>query len=163
MEIVKLKKKSQPSLGASTPNLVNLGEDEDLNATSTNVDQPIGCKAEKENRKRIKKMDLDNLMLLNEIKEDRKKKILLFEEARDHDKQMLCLRQEELRIQKDKLRVQKEKVLIKQEKVRNEENKEERIMMINTIVLSPMLQEYYLQRQMEILARRSRIKQYILG
>ncbi|KAF5468262.1 hypothetical protein F2P56_012428 [Juglans regia] len=162
MEIVKPKKK--PSLNGSTPNSINLGEDEDFHVVSSNLDRPIGRKAEKEKRKRKEMTESDSLVILNEMKEIRKSKIVLMQEARDHDNKMLCLRQEEVSLRQsevslreEEVRIQKEKVLLEQEKLRNEEKKEdERIMALNTSTMPPMLQQYYLQRQMEILASRTR-------
>ncbi|KAF5464779.1 hypothetical protein F2P56_014831 [Juglans regia] len=162
MEIVKLKKK--PSSNGSTPNSINLGEDEDFHAVSSNLDRPIGRKVEKEKRKRKEMTESDSLVVLNEMKEIRKSKIVLMQEARDHDNKMLCLRQEEVSLRQsevglreEEMRIQKEKVLLEQEKLRIEEKKEdERIMALNTSTMPPMLQQYHLQRQMKILASRTR-------
>ncbi|KAG6664465.1 hypothetical protein CIPAW_02G095000 [Carya illinoinensis] len=105
-----------------------------------------------------KKMTNSNsLVVLNEIKEIRKSKILFMQEAHDHDNKMSCLRQSEVHLRQDEVRIQKDKVLLEQEKIQNEEKKEERrIMTLNTITMYPMLQQYYLQRQMKILASRAR-------
>ncbi|KAG2700821.1 hypothetical protein I3760_06G015400 [Carya illinoinensis] len=46
MEIMKPKKK--PSLNGSTPNSINLGEDEDFHIAYSNLERPIGRKVEKE-------------------------------------------------------------------------------------------------------------------
>ncbi|KAG2697088.1 hypothetical protein I3760_07G089900 [Carya illinoinensis] len=134
MDMVKLKKK--PSSHDSTPNSINLGKDEDFHVASSNLERPIGHKAEK-----------------RETKEKRNDKLRLSCEARDHDNKMLCLRQEEVSLRQDELRIQKEKVLLQQVKASLEEKKEdERIMTLNTSATPLMLQQYYLQRQMEILA-----------
>lgn len=58
------------------------------------------------------------------------------------------LEQERIRIMKEEIQ---ERFRIKQEKIRAEQLKEERIIMMDTNGLSPMQQEYYLHRQMEIL------------
>ncbi|KAG2666020.1 hypothetical protein I3760_15G036100 [Carya illinoinensis] len=154
MDMVKPKKK--PSSHDSTPNSINLGEDEDFHVASSNLERPIGRKAEKEKRKRKEMTNSDSLVVLNEMAEIRKSKLVLMQEARDHDNKMLCLRQEEVSLKQDELRIQKEKVLLQQVKTRLEEKKEdERIMTLNTSAMPPMLQQYYLQRQMEILASRA--------
>ncbi|KAG2725999.1 hypothetical protein I3760_01G092100 [Carya illinoinensis] len=109
MDMVKPKKK--PSSHDSTPNSINLGEDEDFHMV-----------------------------------EIRKSKLVLMQEACDHDNKMLCLRQEEVSLRQDELRIQKEKVLLQQVKAHLEEKKEDqRIMTLNTSVMPPMLQQYYLQ------------------
>ncbi|KAG6642299.1 hypothetical protein CIPAW_09G133100 [Carya illinoinensis] len=154
MDMVKPKKK--PSSHDSTPNSINLGEDEDFHCASSNLERPIGRKAEKEKRKRKEMTNSDSLVVLNEMAEIRKSKLVLMQEARDHDNKMLCLRQEKVSLKQDELRIQKEKVLLQQVKARLEEKKEdERIMTLNTSAMPPMLQQYYLQRQMEILASRA--------
>ncbi|KAG7970891.1 hypothetical protein I3843_07G108500 [Carya illinoinensis] len=154
MDMVKPKKK--PSSHDSTPNSINLGEDEDFHVAYSNLERPIGRKAEKEKRKRKEMTNSDSLVVLNEMAEIRKSKLVLMQEARDHDNKMLCLRQEEVSLKQDELCIQKEKVLLQQVKTRLEEKKEdERIMTLNTSVMPPMLQQYYLQRQMEILASRA--------
>ncbi|XP_042968972.1 uncharacterized protein LOC122301640 [Carya illinoinensis] len=154
MDMVKPKKK--PSSHDSTPNSINLGEDEDFHVASSNLERPIGRKAEKEKRKRKEMTNSDSLVVLNEMTEIRKSKLVLIQKARDHDNKMLCLRQEEVSLKQDELCIQKEKVLLQQVKARLEEKKEdERIMTLNTSAMPPMLQQYYLQRQMEILASRA--------
>ncbi|KAG7966373.1 hypothetical protein I3843_08G047500 [Carya illinoinensis] len=125
MDMVKLKKK--PSSHDSTPNSINLGKVEDFHVACSNLERLIGRKAEKEKQKR-KEMTNSNSILQEEV----------------------SLRQEELRIQK-------EKVLLQQVKTRLEEKiEDERIMTLNTSAMPPiLLQQYYLQRQMEILASRA--------
>ncbi|KAG2716383.1 hypothetical protein I3760_03G123600 [Carya illinoinensis] len=137
MDMVKPKKK--PSSHDSTPNSIHLGEDEDFHIASSNLERPIGRKAEKEKRKRKEMTNSDSLVVLNEMVEIRKSNL-----------------QEEVSLKQDELRIQKEKVLLQQVKTRLEEKKEdERIMTLNTSAMPPMLQQYYLQRQMEILASRA--------
>ncbi|KAG6700654.1 hypothetical protein I3842_08G122800 [Carya illinoinensis] len=120
-------------------------KDDDFHVASSNLERPIG-----------QMTNSDSLVVLNEMAEIRKSKLVLMQEARDHDNKMLCFRQEEVSLKQDELRIQKEKVLLQQVKTRLEEKKEdERIMTLNTSAMPPMLQQYYLQRQMEILASRA--------
>ncbi|KAG6667732.1 hypothetical protein CIPAW_01G121200 [Carya illinoinensis] len=143
MDMAKPNKK--PSSHDSTPNSINLDEDEDFHIASSNLEQPIGRKVEKEKRKRKEMTNYDSIVVLNEMAEIRKSKLMLMQEARDHDNKMLCLRQEEVSLRQDELRIQKEKVLFQQVKARLEEKKQdERIMTLNTSVMPPMLQQYYL-------------------
>ncbi|KAG2688586.1 hypothetical protein I3760_09G102900 [Carya illinoinensis] len=86
MHMVKPKKK--PSSHDSTPNSINLDEDEDFHVASLNLERPIGRKVEKEKRKRKEMTNSDSLVVLNEMAEIRKSKLMLMQEAHDHDKQL---------------------------------------------------------------------------
>ncbi|KAG2712153.1 hypothetical protein I3760_04G112100 [Carya illinoinensis] len=77
MDIVKPKKK--PSSNDSTPNSINLGEDEDFHVASSNLERPIGRKVEKEKRKRKEMTNSDSLVVLNEMAEIRKSKLVLMQ------------------------------------------------------------------------------------
>lgn len=55
------------------------------------LEQPIGQKAEKDKRKTKEKKESENCCD-TKWDEDKKMKIKLFEEPRDHDKEMLCLK-----------------------------------------------------------------------
>lgn len=50
---------------------INLGKDEDFHA-SLDLDWPMTCKAEKKKSKKKERMDLDSIMILYKIKEDKK-------------------------------------------------------------------------------------------
>jgi hypothetical protein len=49
---------------------------------------------------------LSVVVILNDMNEDKKKKIKLFEEAREQDKEMFLLRQEEVCLKQEELRLQ---------------------------------------------------------
>ncbi|KAG2692333.1 hypothetical protein I3760_08G048300 [Carya illinoinensis] len=137
MDMVKLKKK--PSSHDSTPNSINLGKVEDFHVASSNLERLIGRKAEKEKQKRKEMTNSDSIV----------KHVIMTIKC--------CLKQEEVSLRQEELRIQKEKVLLQQVKTRFEEKiEDERIMTLNTSAMPPiLLQQYYLQRQMEILASRA--------
>lgn len=137
-----------------TPDPINLGEEEVSHETFVDLEHPIGRKTKKDKRKRKEIIDSDVIVILNEITEDKKKKTKLFEEARDQEKEMLRLMQEDVRIKQEKVHIKREEVRIKREMLRLEQaREEERIMMLDTSGMSEMQKEYFDQRKMEILEK----------
>jgi uncharacterized protein Veg len=61
--------------------VINLGEVEASQGAFVNLERPIGWKAEKEKRKTKEKMNPSVVVILNDMNEDKKKKIKLFEEV----------------------------------------------------------------------------------
>jgi uncharacterized protein Veg len=89
--------------------VINFGEDEASQGAFVDLERPIGRKAEKEKRKTKEKTNPSVVAILNDMNEDKKKKIKLFEEAREQDKEMLILKQEEVRLKQEELRLQEKK------------------------------------------------------
>ncbi|XP_062151447.1 glutathione S-transferase T2-like [Alnus glutinosa] len=142
-----------------TPDPINLGEEEVSHETFVNLERPISRKVEKDKRKRKERSNSDVIVILNEIKEDKKKKTKLFEEARDQEKEMLRLMQEDVRIKQEKVCIKQEEVRIKRETLWLEQAREEdKLMLMDTSGMSQMQQEYFHGRKMEILESRSRSK-----
>jgi hypothetical protein len=50
-------------------------------------------------------MRIQVLLILSDMNEDKKKKIKMFEEAREQDKEMLLLKQEEVRLRDEEVRL----------------------------------------------------------
>ncbi|CAL5330963.1 unnamed protein product [Camellia sinensis] len=156
----KLKKKTSATSSPFAPEVINLAEDDVSHDAYVDLERPLGRKAEKErlNKRKSKDSAGSNYVgILNGIMEDKKKandkkmeileKACLQEQEQNHINQEL--EQERIRIMKEEIQ---ERFRIKQEKIRAEQLKEdERIIMMDTNGLSPMQQEYYLHRQMEIL------------
>ena len=155
----------------STPELINLGEDEVSYEAFVNLERPLDRKVEKERlRKRKSEDNTSSNRILNEIKEEKKindEEIEILEKAcfQEHEKEQEQDRrkqeqeQKRIRIKKEQEQEQEqERLRIMQEKLRMEQLKEEeRIIMMDTSSLSQMQQEYYHQRQIEILeSRRSK-------
>jgi hypothetical protein len=79
------------------------------------------------------------------MNEDKKKKIKLFEEAREQDKVMFLLRQEEVRLKQEELRLQERTIQLK------EEREEKEFMFMDTSLLDEDAQEYVRRRKKAIL------------
>jgi hypothetical protein len=99
----------ESSKSKNKSHVINLGEDEASQGAFVDLERPIGRKAEKEKRKTKEKTNLSVVAILNDMNEDKKKKIKLFEEAREQDKEMLILKQEEVRLKQEELRLQEKK------------------------------------------------------
>jgi len=97
LDNVKLKKK---------PVVINLGDEEAPHKTFEEIERPIGGKTENEKRKNREKLNPGVVIaILSDMNEDKKKKIKLFEEAREQHKDMFFLKQEEVRLREGKLRL----------------------------------------------------------
>ncbi|XP_075633077.1 uncharacterized protein LOC142605542 isoform X3 [Castanea sativa] len=153
----------------STPESINIGEDDVSHDTFVDLERPLDKKVEKERVSKRKNEDNASLKLtgiLNEIEEEKNindKEIEIHEITCFKEQEQDCIKQEQEQEQKriciEKEQVQEqERLHITQEKLRMEQLKEEeRIIMMDTSSLSQIQQEYYHQRQMEILeSRRSK-------
>jgi hypothetical protein len=136
LDNVKLKKK---------PVVINLGDEEASQKSFGDIERPIGRKAEKEKRKSKEKSNPSVIAILSDINEDKKKKMKLFEEAREQDKEMFLLKQEEVRLRDEELRL-REKAL------RMEEQREiKEFMLMDISQLDEEGQEYVRRRKKAIL------------
>ncbi|CAL5414910.1 unnamed protein product [Camellia sinensis] len=154
------KKKTSATSSPFAPTAINLSEDDVSHDAYVDLERPLGRKAEKErlNKRKSKDSAGSNYAgILNGIMEDKKKandkKMEILEKAclqeQEHNRINQELEQERIRIMKEEIQ---ERFRIKQEKIRAEQLKEdERIIMMDTNGLTPMQQQYYLHRQMEIL------------
>ncbi|CAI9785223.1 unnamed protein product [Fraxinus pennsylvanica] len=114
------------------------------NSNSVDLERPPGRKAEKD-RKKMKDKDTRNdsssacVTLLQAMREEKKqfneKKIEMFERQYAQEQERLAYEQEKLRLEQMK--------------------EDERIMMIDTTGMPQMLADFYMQRQKEILAKRT--------
>lgn len=118
-----------------------------MHATSTNLDRPIGCKAEKEKRKNELGSSHGT-----EMKKDKKNKINFL-------KKHVIMTIRCFVLGKMNYVLNKRRCLLSRRKYSFKEKKEEET---NTSAMSLMLQEYYHQQQMEILESHSRRNSYIL-
>jgi len=135
MDNVKLKKKLV---------VINLG-DEEASPKGFEVERPIGRKAEKEKRKSKEKSNPSVIAILSDMNEDKKKKIKLLEEAREQDKAMFILKQEEVRLKEDELRLREKTFRFEKER----EIKE--FMLMDASHLDEDGQEYVRRRKKAIL------------
>ncbi|KAG7994560.1 hypothetical protein I3843_01G063700 [Carya illinoinensis] len=168
----------------STPDSTILGEDNVSNDSFQDSERPITMKDEKEKRKREKSTKSDDAVLSNSIRKDKLKKLTEnLDEARDQEKGFTCLEQEKTHLKhsmEEEKRIcmrqemfrseQAQKELIRSEKgigilqlkrdrLQVERDMEEvRIMAIDTSAMSPMQQQYFQQRQVEILERQKMSK-----
>ncbi|KAG6666969.1 E4 SUMO-protein ligase PIAL2-like isoform X4 [Carya illinoinensis] len=168
----------------STPDSTILGEDNVSNDSFQDSERPITMKDEKEKRKREKSTKSDDAVLPNSIRKDKLKKLTEnLDEARDQEKGFTCLEQEKTHLKhsmEEEKRIcmrqemfrseQAQKELIRSEKgigilqlkrdrLQVERDMEEvRIMAIDTSAMSPMQQQYFQQRQVEILERQKMSK-----
>ena len=155
----------------STPELINIGEDDVSHDTFVDLERPLDKKVEKERVSKRKNEDNTSSKLtgiLNEIEEEKNingKEIEILEITCFKEQEQDCIKQEQeqkrICIKKEQVQEQEqeqERLHIMQEKLRMEQLKEEeRIIMMDTSSLSQIQQEYYHQRQMEILeSRRSK-------
>ncbi|GLT69521.1 hypothetical protein SLA2020_416660 [Shorea laevis] len=151
----------------NTQDLISLGEDEAAShGAFVDLERPIGQKAEKNKRKTKEKTNPDVDVILNEMKEEKMKKIKLFEEARDLDKEMFLFKQEEVRLKREEVRLKGEKVCLKQEEMRlrgeevrlreralrlDQVREERKLMMMDISGMDEMQQEYFCLRKKAIL------------
>ncbi|KAG2725389.1 hypothetical protein I3760_01G063500 [Carya illinoinensis] len=168
----------------STPDSTILGEDNVSNDSFQDSERPITMKDEKEKRKREKSTKSDDAVLSNSIRKDKLKKLTEnLDEARDQEKGFTCLEQEKTHLkhsmeeekricmrqemfrseqaQKELIRSEKgiEILQLKRDRLQVERDMEEvRIMAIDTSAMSPMQQQYFQQRQVEILERQKMSK-----
>lgn len=144
LECEKKNQQKEPRTGVSksTPNLVNLGDDNVETDTFVDLEPPMGTKAAKE----LKRKNSENPSLtlisgaLNEIKES----IKLV------DKKMEMLDRTYAQ-EREKLRIKKEKLAMEQFK------EEERIIMMDLNGLSEDQQAFYKYQKTEILEKRRRV------
>lgn len=168
----------------STPDSTILGEDNVSNDSFQDSERSITMKDEKEKRKREKSTKSDDAVLSNSIRKDKlKKPTENLDEARDQEKgftfleqekthlkhsteeeKRICMRQEMFRSeQAHKELIRSEKGIgilqLKRDRLQVERDMEEvRIMAIDTSAMSPMQQQYFQQRQVEILERQKMSK-----
>ncbi|GLT53668.1 hypothetical protein SLA2020_269250 [Shorea laevis] len=136
MDNVKPKKK---------PVVINLGDDEASPEALQDLERPIGRKAEKEKRKSKDKTNPGVVVILNDMNEDKKKKMKMFEEAREQDKEMFTLKKEEVRLKQDELRLRERTLRLKEERAIQE------LMLMDTSQLDEDGQEYVRRRKKAIL------------
>ncbi|KAF8393072.1 hypothetical protein HHK36_021313 [Tetracentron sinense] len=145
----KNKNKTPTSSYPSTPDSINLREDDDSHGTFVELERPPGRKAEKEllNKRKGKSREDDYTSsplagLLREIKEDKIKlqaeRMQMYE--RMHERTYLQ--------DQEKLETEQERVRIK--RIKEEKN----IMMMDTTDMPPMQAEYFRGLQMEIIEKR---------
>ena len=146
----------------STPELTNIGQDNVSHDTFANLERPLDKRVEKERvskRKNEDNMSLKFTGILNGIEEEIKtndKEIEILEKTclQEQDQDFMKKEQEQKRIRMKKDQEQ-ERLCIMQEKLQMEQLKEEeRIIMMDTSSLSQIQQEYFHQRQMDILRNR---------
>ncbi|GMP48337.1 hypothetical protein CsSME_00015723 [Camellia sinensis var. sinensis] len=145
MKKQKPKKVATPGVcSPSAPDSINLEDNDVSHNDNVDLERPPGRKAEKERLNKRKNKDRGNeggshiLILLEDLKEDRKKmndkKIEMYERS---------YLQEQEKIDNEKKRTQTE-----------QEKEEERIMSIDTSGLPSLQAEYLHRRQMEILQKK---------
>lgn len=136
-------KKPRTGVSKSTPELVNLGDDNVETDNFVGLEQPMGTKAVKQ----LKRKNSENPSstpisgALNEIKESKIKLV---------DKKMEMLERTYAQEQ-EKLRIKKERLAMEQFK------EEERIIMMDLNGLSEDQQAFYKYRKTEILEKRRRV------
>jgi hypothetical protein len=170
METTNPKKKSAVKSRTNTQNSINLEEGEASPEAFVDLERPIGRKAEKNKRKTTEKTNPGVVVILNDINEDKKKKTKLFEEAREQDKEMFILKQEEVRLAQEgvhlkqkgvhlrerELNLREKEFRFKQEKEEREfrfkqEREEKEFMFMNTSQLDEDGKEYVRRRKKAIL------------
>ncbi|KAI7988559.1 hypothetical protein LOK49_LG13G00498 [Camellia lanceoleosa] len=159
MKKQKPKKVATPSVcSPSAPDSINLEDNDVLHNDNVDLERPPGRKAEKERLNKRKNKDRGNeggspiLILLEDLKEDRKKmndkKIEMYERS-------YLQEQEKIDNEKKRTQMEQEKVDNEKERIRMEQLKEEeRIMSIDTSGLPSLQAEYLHRRQMEILQKK---------
>ncbi|CAL5402850.1 unnamed protein product [Camellia sinensis] len=159
MKKQKPKKVATPGVcSPSAPDSINLEDHDVSHNDNVDLERPPGRKAEKERLNKRKNKDRGNeggspiLILLEDLKEDRKKmndkKIEMYERS-------YLQEQEKIDNEKKRTQTEQEKVDNEKEKIRMEQLKEEeRIMSIDTSGLPSLQAEYLHRRQMEILHKK---------
>jgi len=143
MDNVKLKKK---------PVVINLGDEEASHKAFEDIERPIGQKAEKEKRKSKEKSNPSVIEILSDINEDKKKKMKLLEEAREQDKEMFLLKQEEVRLRDGELRLRDGELRLREKALRMKEEREiKELMLMDISQLDEDGQEYVRRRKKAIL------------
>ncbi|KAF5933404.1 hypothetical protein HYC85_029575 [Camellia sinensis] len=155
----KPKKVATPGVcSPSAPDSINLEDNDVSHNDNVDLERPPGRKAEKERLNKRKNKDRGNeggspiLILLEDLKEDRKKmndkKIEMYERS-------YLQEQEKIDNVKKRTQTEQEKVDNEKEQIRMEQLKEEeRIMSIDTSGLPSLQAEYLHRRQMEILQKK---------
>ncbi|XP_028073585.1 glutathione S-transferase T3-like [Camellia sinensis] len=159
MKKQKPKKVATPGVcSPSAPDSINLEDHDVSHNDNVDLERPPGRKAEKERLNKRKNKDRGNeggspiLILLEDLKEDRKKmndkKIEMYERS-------YLQEQEKIDNEKKRTQTEQEKVDNEKEKIRMEQLKEEeRIMSIDTSGLPSLQAECLHRRQMEILQKK---------
>ncbi|KAI8011813.1 Transcription factor RF2b [Camellia lanceoleosa] len=159
MKKQKPKKLATPSVcSPSALDSINLEDNDVLHNDNVDLERPPGRKAEKERLNKRKNKDRGNeggspiLILLEDLKEDRKKmndkKIEMYERS-------YLQEQEKIDNEKKMTQMEQEKVDNEKERIRMEQLKEEeRIMSIDTSGLPSLQAEYLHRRQTEILQKK---------
>ncbi|CAL5346428.1 unnamed protein product [Camellia sinensis] len=158
MKKQKTKKVATPGVYCPfTPGTINLEDNDASHNDNVDLERPPGRKTEKERLNKRKNKDRGNeggspiLILLEDLKEDRKKmndkKIEIYERS-------YLQEQEKIDNEKKRTQTEQEKVNNEKEKMRMEQLKEEeRIMSIDTSGLPPLQANYVHCHQMEILQK----------
>ncbi|KAI8011378.1 hypothetical protein LOK49_LG06G01328 [Camellia lanceoleosa] len=155
----KPKKVATPGIcSPSAPDSINLEDNDVSHNDNVDLERPPGRKAEKERLNKRKNKDRGKeggspiLILLEDLKEDRKKmndkKIEMYE-------RLYLQEQEKIDNEKKRTQTEQEKVDNEKEKIRMEQLKEEeQIMLIDTSGLPSLQAEYLHRRQTEILQKK---------
>jgi len=85
--------------------VINIGDEEASHKAFEEIERPIGWKAEKEKQKSKENVNPSVIAILSDMNEDKKKKIKIFEEACEQDKEMLLLKQEEVHLRDEEVRL----------------------------------------------------------
>lgn len=159
----KPKRRSAVTSSPSTPESINLGEEDDDSPTSfVDLERPKGRKAEKERRNKRNNHDsvISNLEgVLNVMMERKKKK----HDEKNEILERACSQTQELieiKIKESEKATIREEALIrlKQKEVELEETKQEmKIMAMDLTCLDSVQQEYFLQLRQEIMERKKRV------
>jgi hypothetical protein len=96
--------------------VINIGDEEASHKAFEEIERPIGRKAKKEKRKSKENANPSVIAIISDMNEDKKKKIKMFEEAREQDKEMLLLKQEEVRLRDEEVRLREKSLRLEEER-----------------------------------------------